>query len=78
MNDRMKKRDPKEKFIELANKRVNSAIGQLRGVRNLANKRNYSYTDAHVRKIVSALRAEVKAIDTAFKNGESNDQVFKL
>ena len=55
--DLVKKADRREKFVELAEKRVNRAIKDLRLVGNLANRSNYSYTDQDITKIYRALRA---------------------
>ena len=44
-------RPKREKFIELANKRVNKAINAVRLVGNLSNKSNYDYTSDDIKKI---------------------------
>ena len=42
--------DDHKKFKELAEKRVNRAIKDLQLIGNLANKSNYSYTEADAKK----------------------------
>jgi hypothetical protein len=67
------------KFITLAEKRVNKAIHQLRLVKNLANKSNYSYTDKDASLIVKALMQEVASVKETFKSVSSKSaEDFKL
>lgn len=48
--------DRREKFIRLANQRVNRALDQLRLVGNLGNRSAYEYTEEDAKKIVKALQ----------------------
>ena len=66
------KRDPRGRFVELANKRVNATIVQIRLVGNLANRKNYEYTSDEAKKIVRALQREIDDLKIRFK-GEEND-----
>lgn len=69
----------REKFIELAEKRVTKSIKDLRLVANLANKTNYSYTDDDAKKIISALENELKNLRRKFENTSSDEEIiFKL
>ncbi|MDI6854369.1 MAG: hypothetical protein QME75_12290 [Deltaproteobacteria bacterium] len=75
----MEREKDREKFVELAEKRVSKAIKDIRLVGNLSNKSNYSYTDEDVRKIIRALDAEVKKLKQRFETqGVSEEIVFKL
>lgn len=65
-------RDPRERFITLANKRVTAAILQLRLVGNLANRKNYEYDAEDSKKIMRALQREIDDLKARFK-GEEND-----
>lgn len=58
--------DKHQKFVELAEKRVNRAIDDLRLVGNLSNRHNYSFTDEEAQKIIAALEAEVKLLKKRF------------
>ena len=73
------KPDRREKFVELAEKRVNKAIKDIGLVGNLSNKSNYSYTDQDVKKIVVALRKALDDMKARFdrSTGGSEGQ-FKL
>jgi ABC-type Fe3+-hydroxamate transport system substrate-binding protein len=69
----------RDKFIELAEKRVTRAIKDLRLVGNLANKTNYAYTDEDAKKILATLDSEVKNIRKKFENTRPDEEiVFKL
>jgi ABC-type Fe3+-hydroxamate transport system substrate-binding protein len=73
------RRDPKAKFIELANKRVNKAIKDIRLVGNLSNKSTYSYDEAQAKKIIRVLQKELDAVKGKFGGGDSEDEsVFRL
>lgn len=73
------RRDPKAKFIALANKRVNKAIKDLRLIGNLSNRSIYSYDDTQSRKIIKALQKELDLLRAKFSgtNDEDSD-LFKL
>ena len=67
----MSSRDKRAKFVELANKRVNRALNDLRLVGNLANTGAYEYTEEDARKIVRAIQREVDQLKTKF-NGTTS------
>jgi hypothetical protein len=72
-------RNPRERFITLANSRVTSAIHQIRLIGNLANKKNYEYSAQDAGKITRALQKEVDELKAKFK-GEKKDgaRIFSL
>lgn len=75
----MSQRDRNAKFIELANKRVNKTIKDIRLVGNLSNKAAYSYDDTQARKIIKVLQRELDILKTRFTGSDSdNEDVFKL
>lgn len=75
----MKKQDPREKFVELAEKRVSNALKDIKLIGNLSNKSNYRYDQSDVRKITAALKKAVTEMNARFEsNGASDDEVFKL
>jgi len=71
-------RDKKEKFKELAEKRVNRALSDLRLIGNLANSNNYEYTEKQAQMIISTLEAEVKILRQKFQSSTSSKKKFKL
>lgn len=62
----------KEKFVELANSRVNKAIKFIKLVGNLSNRSHYTYTEQQVSQIISALDKEVKIIKNKFMDSSSD------
>jgi len=73
------KPDRREKFVELAEKRVNKAMKDISLVGNLSNRSNYSYTDQDVKKIASALRKAVDEMKARFdRKVDSSEGKFKL
>jgi hypothetical protein len=68
-----------EKFVKLANKRVNKTIKDLQLIGNLANKRNYTYSDVQAKKIVKALQKELAEVKLLFEGGGGDsDGEFRL
>jgi len=73
------KPDRREKFIDLAEKRVNRAIGQIKLIGNLSNRSNYSYTDEDVAKIYRALKRSLDEMKARFDSkGADTSNTFKL
>lgn len=69
----------REKFVRLAEARVNSLIRTIRLVGNLSNRSNYSYTTKDVDKIFRSIEKELKEARARFRTGgKSDDSVFKL
>jgi hypothetical protein len=69
----------REKFVQLAEKRVVRSIRDLRLIGNLANRNNYEYTEADVQRIMTALMGEIRAVKARFKNGGNRQKVdFRL
>jgi hypothetical protein len=52
-------RDKRQKFVELAEARVNRAIKDIRLIGNLSNRSAYDFTEADVKKIFRVLQKEV-------------------
>jgi hypothetical protein len=52
----------REKFVELAEARVNKALKDLQLIGNLSNRAAYEFTETDIRKIFITLH---KAVDTA-------------
>ncbi len=75
----MKKQDPREKFVSLAERRVGNALKDIKLIGNLSNKSNYKYDESDVKKITSALKRALADMTTRFESkGANEDEVFKL
>ena len=66
----------REKFIRLAENRVNSTIKEINLIGNLANKSNYDYTKDDVDKIIKTLKKSVSDLESKFSS--KNRSEFKL
>lgn len=75
----MAREKDREKFKELAEKRVSRALKDIKLIGNLSNKSNYSYTEQDAKKIYNALRKAVDEMKARFNaNGAMDDETFKL
>ena len=61
----------RDKFTNLARKRVTKAGRMISNIGNLSNKSNYSYTDEDVKKIFGYLRKKLKEAEDRFANNGS-------
>lgn len=69
----------REKFVRLANKRVNNAIKAIGLIGNLSNRSNYDYTQEDAERIFLALGKELKACRERFFNaGRKREKRFSL
>ena len=67
-----------DKFIRLAENRVNKVIEGLRLISNLSNRSNYSYSSREVNKIFEAIDTDVKVMKIKFRENLKKDKRFKL
>ncbi len=71
--------DKKEKFKELAEKRMGKALHSIYLIGNLSNRNNYEYTDKEVKKIIASLEDAVKNVKKRFESSTKGDLFeFKL
>ena len=61
------KSDKTLRFERLAERRVTEAVKKMRLIANLANKRNYTYTEVHVKQILEALEDEIRQVKAKFR-----------
>lgn len=72
-------RDKRNKFVGLAEARVNRAIKDIRLIGNLANRGAYTYEEEDVRKIFKALQKELDAAKARFTgDAGGKDNEFTL
>jgi len=75
----MAREKDREKFKELAEKRVSRVLKDIKLIGNLSNKTNYSYTEQDSKKIYNALRKAIDEMKARFSaHGANDDQKFKL
>lgn len=69
----------REKFVELAEARVNRAIKDLQLIGNLSNRSAYEFTEADVRKMFAAIQKASEAAKARFgRENESAGGEFRL
>ncbi len=73
------KAEKREKFVRLAEGRVQSALDAIRKIGNLSNPRAYEYNDADIKKIIKTLRDATADIERKFSSttNEASNK-FKL
>tara|TARA_X000000368_G_C22742720_1_gene584586 strand:+ start:217 stop:480 length:264 start_codon:yes stop_codon:yes gene_type:complete len=72
------RRDKQLKFVTLAEQRTRSAIKNMQLIGNLANRRNYEYTEAQATKIISVLEEELRELKAKFKSASKSSKKFTL
>ena len=69
----------RQRFVELAEKRVTRSIKDLRLIGNLSNRSNYSYSKKDAAKIYHALKTALDEMKSRFDSkGSREDESFKL
>lgn len=69
----------RDRFLRLANQRVNRALKTLSLIGNLSVRSNYDYREDDVRVIFKALEDELKAVKARFDNVPSKRKdTFRL
>lgn len=57
----------RQKFVQLAEARVNKTLKDIQLIGNLSNRSNYDYTDEDVERIFKALSQEISACRKRFE-----------
>lgn len=72
-------RNKRKKFEDIAVRRVNRVIKEIRLIGNLSNRSSYEYGEEDVRKIIKALQREIDAVKARFEGpGKGTEPVFSL
>lgn len=67
-----------ERFIRVAELRVNKALKALASIGACADIRSYEYTEEQIGKIFDALRIELDIAEAQYRTGTGRRVVFKL
>ena len=67
-----------DKFVRLAEQRVNVILDKIRLLGQLSNRSNYEYTDAQVETIFKAIQKDLNAVKGKFKEGPNGRRRFSL
>jgi hypothetical protein len=72
-------RNKRDKFVSLAEARVNKALKDIQLIGNLSNKAAYEYADGDVKKMFAALQKGLDAAKSKFATGgDSAGGEFRL
>jgi len=66
-----------DKFIRLAESRTNSALKTIELISNLANDKNYDYTDQEFESIVKTLKSSISQLEMKYKVNKENKNTSK-
>ena len=72
------KRDKREKFIELTEKRVTKTLDSIRLIGNLSDKRYYDYDEKDIKQVFNALSREIQAAKNRFNDAVKKNKDFKI
>jgi hypothetical protein len=75
MSNMEKKR---ERFVRIAERRVNKLLSDFDSLAKCANKKNYQYTAQDVRAIFGELEGKLKEIRLLFKSSDFTPRRFTL
>ena len=65
-------RSPKERFKELAEKRMDKALKAINSVTKLSDRKNYQYDEAQVSQMIEALDAAIEELKNEYSRGIKN------
>ena len=68
----------RERFVRIAEKRVNNILHTLDSLGNCSNKRNYEYSDKDVKLIFNEIEKKLKETKAKFEGTSSGKSSFKL
>ncbi len=68
----------REKFVRLAESRMNNALKQIDLLSNLSNTRAYEYTKEDVDKIVKTLKNAVAELEKTYSTTTNKSKRFTL
>ncbi|MBP5444818.1 MAG: hypothetical protein J6Y28_01475 [Acholeplasmatales bacterium] len=68
----------REKFVRLAESRMNNALKQIELLSNLSNTRAYEYSKEDVDKIIKALKNAVSDLEKTYAASTNKSKKFTL
>jgi hypothetical protein len=67
-----------ERFRRLAESRGNRLIREIMLLGNLANRKNYSYSDEEVEQLFAPIQRELDEVRSIFRSGSTSARKVKL
>ena len=69
----------KERFINVAGRRVQKVLDDLESLSKCANKNTYEYSDEDVKKLLKAINEKVLVLKASFSaNSKTDKQTFEF
>ena len=68
----------RQRFIRIAESRVNKVLNNLDNLARCSNSRNYEYSEAEVKKIFREIERKVKEVKFQFQGKPESKQRFRL
>lgn len=70
----------RERFEEVAAKRVQRILDYLDLLANCSNKKNYEYSDEDVRKMLKAIKEKIRFVESSFYQevNKDNSNIFRF
>lgn len=75
---RMIRESNRDRFVRIAERRVNILLDNLDSLGKCSNRKNYEYFDKDVRQIFNQIEKKVKEIKFLFQETSENKKRFKL
>ena len=63
-----------DKFVRLAEGRVNRVISAIRSISNLSNRNHYDFSEQEVKILLQAIRRELDIMQTTFNSSLESKQ----
>ena len=68
----------RDRFVRIAERRVNKILVDLESLGKCANRRNYQYTDSQVRKIFGEIEKKLKETKALYRTTRNSSNRFRL
>jgi len=74
----VQKETRRNRFVRIAEKRVNRVLGDLESLGNCSNKKNYEYTETDTKRIFDEIEHRLREIKTLFQASGKSRRPFSL
>jgi len=68
----------RERFVRIAERRVNRILESLDSLGNCSNRRNYEYSEQDVKKIFNEVEKKIREVKLLFQGSSQDKKAFKL
>ena len=68
----------RERFVRIAERRVNKILDDLDSLGKCSSRKNYEYSDEDVRKIFRVIERKIRETKSSFRESSKNRNRFKL